>query len=179
MLIDPALSAALGLFLAVLLAASAAHKAKTFREFAGVIENYRLAPRVAVPLIAPVILFAEAMIAVCLLAPALRDEAALCAASLFFLYGAAMAINLLCGRREIDCGCSFGAGGDRLTWSLVWRNLALVAASLTVAMPAGARELGAVDALSIGVCVVGGGIVYLTAEALRANWSKFVAAGYR
>jgi len=179
LLIDPAVSAALGLFLAVLLAASAAHKAKTFREFAGVIENYRLAPRGAVPLIAPVILFAEAMIALCLLVPALRAEAATLAAVLFSLYGAAMAINLLRGRREIDCGCSFGAGGDRLTWSLVLRNLALVAAALFVAAPAGTRELGAFDVLTIGVFVVGGGLVYLTAEALRANWSKFVAAGYR
>ncbi|MCB2098574.1 MAG: MauE/DoxX family redox-associated membrane protein [Parvularculaceae bacterium] len=179
LLIDPAISAALTFSLAALFAASAVHKARAYREFVGVIGDYRIAPQGAAALIAPVLLAAEAAIAACLFVPALRSVAALAGAGLLIVYGGSIAFNLLRGRRDIDCGCTFGATADRLTWSLVMRNAALAGAALAAASPAGLRELGLLDFITIGVAVIAGGVFYLTAETLRVNAVKFVLAGYR
>jgi hypothetical protein len=71
-----------------------------------------------------------------------RGLAALAAAGLLALYGAAMAWHLAHGR-VLDCGC----GGEplRLSIALVLRNAVLVLIALVAALPTEPRALGLAD----------------------------------
>lgn len=167
--IDPALSTAFSLPLAALLAASAAHKAKSPAAFSGVLHNYRIVPDGLAPLLAPFVIATEAILAVGLAVPASRTVAGAGAAALFAIYAAAIAVNLIRGRTAIDCGCSFGRAVGRLTPALLIRNAILIAAALVAAAPASARPLGAVDLASITLFALTAGALYLAGESLRSN----------
>lgn len=177
MLIDPALSLAAALPLAVLLAASAAHQARDPRRFAATIDAYRLLPAGAGALAAPLLIVAEAAAGAGLLAPSLRFEAGLLAALLFAAYGGAIAFNLALGRRDIDCGCVFASAGEGLSLAQVWRNGVLVIAALIAAAPSGARALGLIDALSIVFFVVAAAALYAGFEVVFANGARARLAG--
>jgi len=66
---------------------------------------------------------------------------------LMLVYAAAMALNLLRGRSQIDCGC--GADVHLLSWALVTRNGVLALAALIVSGPSVARELQWLDAVTL------------------------------
>lgn len=113
-----ALAAGLLLFAAGLFASAALHKLRTFTEFTGFMAGYRLLPRVVVPAAAAVIVLAEIVaVAGALSASSLT---AFLPGALLLLYAGAMGVNLLRGRRDIDCGC--GGTPMPLSWSLVLRN---------------------------------------------------------
>lgn len=178
MLIDPAISAALGVLLATLFAASAAHKARGFAEFAGVVRNYRIAPDGVVPALSAIVVIVEAAIAAGLLIPSTRAAAGVFAAALLLAYGGAIAVNLARGRSDIDCGCSFGGSGERLTPVLIIRNAVLASLALALAAPAGARALGAFDYASIALFALTAAALYGVFESLRVNRARFFAAGH-
>lgn len=178
MLIDPAISMALSVSLAALFAASAAHKARDYSEFAGVVRDYRVAPDALAPLVSRIVIASEAMIAIGLLVPASRAVAAFFGAGLFLVYGVAIAVNLARGRTEIDCGCSFGGTSERLTPVLIVRNLILAGLALASAAPAGARDLLWFDYASILLVAAASAALYVAFESLRANWARFRAAGH-
>ena len=75
-----------------------------------------------------------------------KELPALAAAVLLTVYSCAIAINLLRGRRDLDCGC--GGPPQRLHPGLVGRNLALVAMGLLACAPVNTRQLGWLDGLS-------------------------------
>ncbi|MEK7266500.1 MAG: MauE/DoxX family redox-associated membrane protein [Pseudomonadota bacterium] len=178
MLIDPAISAAFGVCLAALFAASAAHKARGFAEFAGVVRNYRLAPEGVAPALSAIVIALEAMLAAGLLYPPMRAAAGVGAAALLLAYGGAIAFNLARGRRDIDCGCTFGGSGERLTPVLVIRNAGLAVLALAVAAPQSVRALGAFDYASIALFALTSAALYVAFESLRANHARFFAAGH-
>lgn len=175
MLIDPAISTAFGFSLSALLAASAAHKATGFAEFAGVLRNYRIAPEAMVAPLAFLAIVIEAALALGLLVPSVRAIAAIGSAGLLSAYGLAMAFNIARGRVDIDCGCSFGASSDRLSWSLVMRTAILALVAILAAAPVSARSLGWADFAFSALFVATAAAFYLTFEALRANWTRFAA----
>jgi hypothetical protein len=172
--LDPAISLALSFSLAALLAASAAHKLKAPRAFAGVVRDYQIAPASLSPLLVIAVIALEAAIAAGLLAPSLRSVAALGAATLFAGYGLAIGVNIARGRNAIDCGCSFG-GGAQLTPLLLVRNGVLVCAALAALLPVAARPLVMVDYSSIGIFVLAIGVLYVTAESIISNTARFGA----
>lgn len=167
--IDPAISFALALAMSLLLAASAFHKARDLRRFAGTIDAYDLLPRGFGGLAGPMIAALEATAAVGLLITPLRQGAGLAAAALFASYGAAIAINLKRGRRGIDCGCSFGAARNVISEGLIVRNAVLTFAGLAVALPAGARALGVFDFVSAALFALGAASLYVALEMAFAN----------
>ncbi|MCG8503691.1 MAG: hypothetical protein MI755_03710 [Sphingomonadales bacterium] len=168
--LDPALTMGLSLGLAALFAAGAIHKLRTPRAFFAIVRNYRLAP--AAPAAGSAVIAAETTIAVGLVIPAWRQDAALGAAALLGIYGIAIAINIMRGRTAIDCGCGFGGQGDRLTWWLPLRNAVLALSALALTLPAASRALGWLDALTIGLFVAGAAVLYATFEALRSNTAR-------
>ncbi len=168
MQIDPALSLALALPLAGLLAASAVHHARDVRRFASTIDAYRLLPDGAGSFLAPALLGLEAVIAAGLLVPALRFETGLGAAMLFSAYGAAIAFNLALGRRNIDCGCVFGRRGEGISPGLVIRSAVLTAAALAAAIPAASRAFGFLDVVSIAVFAAAAAALYAGFETVFA-----------
>jgi hypothetical protein len=92
------------------------------------------------------------VVAISLLLPLYR-WAALGAVALLVLYSVAIAINLVRGRREIDCGCFGPAARVPLSGGLVARNALLIGAAALVSLPVGARPLVWVDAFSVIVVV--------------------------
>ena len=174
---DPAIALALALGLAALLAASALHKARTLPSFVEVVRHYRLAPDFAAPFLAILIAALEAALAAGLLAPGMRALAGIGAAALFALYAGAIGFNLMRGRVDIDCGCSFGPSGDRLTPALLARNVVLVLAAVIVASPTTGRALGAFDFAGAALFALSAAAMYMTFEKLRANAIRFARAG--
>lgn len=134
-------------FLAALFATAAISKLAGIEEFYGVVRNFRLLPDWLARAVAMVLPVAELAVAVALLVPALARPAALVAALLLAIFGLAIAINVLRGRTQIDCGCFRGGMKQRISWLVVGRNVLLtglavaVAALHPAARPAGLAEL--------------------------------------
>lgn len=168
-MIDAAIALSFSLGLAALFAATAAHKLRRPQEFFATVTAYELAPAVFSPFLGAAAIAMEVLIAAGLLLPATRQEAALAAAGLLFVYGAAIGVNILRGRTEIDCGCSFGKSGrGGLTPWLLLRNGLLAAAGLAAAAPVAERALGWFDAGTILLFVVGALTLYAAFDALMS-----------
>ena len=103
-MIDPLIVRAVSLALGLLLLGAAWHKLVSARQFAAVVEDYQLLPRVLAPSFARTLPVVEVLlglgwisgIAIPLVAPA--------TAVMFGIYTMATAINLLRGRVHISCG---------------------------------------------------------------------------
>lgn len=154
MTLDTAASWFLGLGLALLFALAAGHKLADRARFLAVLENYDLVPARLVPLAGMVVVVAEAGAALLLALPPVRVFGACVAVALLAAYALAIAINLLRGRTRIDCGCLGFGRHDRIAWTLVARNLALIALALALLLPASSRRLVALDVLTIGASLV-------------------------
>lgn len=149
---DPVLSHAMGAALSVVFLIGAWQKLKAREEFAAALENYRLLPAVTVSWMAWLLPLSEAMAGALLLFQATRVPAALLALVLLLLVTAAVAINLLRGYSEIDCGCggfSGGVSGQAISWGLVMRNLVLIAAIPWIAADSAVRNLVWMDYLTV------------------------------
>lgn len=135
--------------LALIFVLAALHKLRDRRHFDGIVLDYRLAPPRMALRVARLLPALELGVALGLLAA--FAPAAAAAAVLFVAYGIAMTINLLRGRRLIDCGC--GGAPQRLGGWLVARNVLLAVAALVLLLPPGAR-LGMLDAVTVAAAAV-------------------------
>ena len=150
--------------LALVMLAAAWHKFSEADVFAGSLAGYRLLPQTVVTPVARVLPLAEAALAVGILVPATRTPALFGLAALVLLYAAAMAINLLRGRHDIDCGC--GGAAHPLSWGLVVRNVVLAAAALAASRPTLERSMNWIDALTLVLGVLAFYALYLMADEL-------------
>lgn len=147
--LDPVLSWVARLVLAAVFATAAASKFAEIGPFEGIVRNYRILPDPLVVPFARALPVLESLAAIGLLFEPVRVPAALVCAGLLLVFALAMGINILRGRTDIDCGCFVGHSRQRIGWSLVLRNLVLLAtAALALPAPA-ARELLAVDYVTI------------------------------
>ena len=136
--------------LALVFAVSAASKMRSWPEFAGAVQNYRLLPSAAVRPFAYALPVVETAVAGGLLVGPTRPYAAATAVALLALFALAMGINIARGRRHIDCGCFRAAFRQPLSWWLVSRNAML--ASLAFLSAAGGtlvRPLGWLDIVTV------------------------------
>ncbi len=147
---DPALQWTLALLLAGMWATAAWGKLAHRDAFRGMLHNYRMLPEAVEAPVATALPVLELLVALSLLLPPLRAAAAVASALLLLLFATAMAINILRGRTEIDCGCFVGATRQRIGWSLVVRNLLLALAALVLILPGGDRPLSGFDLFTIG-----------------------------
>lgn len=148
--LDPVLAWTARLLLAGIFAGATIAKLRAPTAFVGVVQNYRLLPAALAAPVAYALPVLEGLIAIGLLIEATRPAAALLAALLLAVFAIAIAINILRGRREIDCGC-FGAElRQRLGWDLVGRNAVLIVLALAV-VPASlpVRALGWLDIVTV------------------------------
>lgn len=135
--------------LALVFGLAAWGKLRNLEEFVGVVRNYRLLPELAVRPVAFAMPPLEAAIAVGILVDPVRFYAALGAFALLAAFAVAMGVNILRGRRYIECGCFRTALKQRLSWWLVGRNGVLMAmAVLAATVPAVARPIGVLDLYS-------------------------------
>lgn len=119
--------------LVVVFAIAGVSKLRALDTFAGVVYNFRLLPQALVDPVARALPFLEVAVAVALLLPITRDFAAWCAAILLAIFTLAVVINLIRGRREIDCGCFSSELAQRISGWLVLRNIALASMALWLA----------------------------------------------
>ena len=132
---------------------AAVQKAQAWKLLPGVIANYRLLPRFAVPVAAALLPPVELVLGLLLLSALAMPFAQVSAMVLLGLFAAAMAVNIHRGRSFIDCGCGRPLLKQSLRWSLVARNgalaLLLLPSLATVAMP-----------MSLALSGVAGGITF-------------------
>lgn len=169
-----ATSLVLRALLAFILGRAALHKLRAPAQFIAELRAYQLLSQTLASPIAVAFMLAESIAAICLLNPAWHLPA-LIAASLFVIYGGAMAINLFRGRTELDCGCG-GPLGTRTTidWLLVVRNGTLAAIALLISS-IDAPPIGAALWLVVLPASAAALLLYASSEQALANHQRVVA----
>jgi hypothetical protein len=164
MTIDPAIGAIIQYAVAWLFLAAAVHKVRDLTDFRGIVATYRVLPDAFVGVATWTVVAVEFAIGIGAL---LRQGAAFVGAAAVLLgYAALIGVNLLRGRRFIDCGC--GGAAQPLSVGLVVRNGVLAFAALIGLVPVASRAIGWIDVVSMvaGVAVIGA--LYAAANQLLA-----------
>jgi len=117
-------------FLAVLLIASAVHKAFSWRRTRTVVEDFAGVPRQAASAAAFAACAIEALAGALLMLPDHRRAGAALAAAILSVYLALIARAVALNRGVVDCGCSFGAGSRNLGKYEIARNAVLLTTAL-------------------------------------------------
>jgi len=166
--IDPVFGLTARLLVALVFGSAAAGKLRAPRAFAGILREYRVLPAVLVAPAVVCVIALEAFVTLAIWWPPLRAAAAATGLLLLTGYALAIALNLARGRREIDCGCSFGGTGEPLSWALPVRNAVLAIVCVGAGLPPSAplAWLGLVVALPAAAALA---LCYRTWGALLAN----------
>jgi hypothetical protein len=134
--------------------------------FQGVVANYRLLPDIAVSAFALLLPLVEAVVAAGLLFTS-SSWPAVSAAALLILFAVAMAINILRGRRHVDCGCFQSALKQTLSWILVTRNAVL---AVLLAVPA-TVPVGSLSASGAAEALLTGAVLFVLLQSMNVLWS--------
>lgn len=172
---DPVIVGTLIGALALVMFAAAWHKFSEPDTFSGALAAYQLLPQQAITVVARALPVLEALIGAGILLPATRAPALIALTALVLLYAAAMGVNLVRGRRDIDCGC--GGESHPLSWGLVLRNLVLAAAALIASRPTLERSMDWIDALTLVLGVLAFYAFYLMADELLRQASRLARLG--
>ena len=121
---------------ALLLLASAGHKLIGWRAARRAVQQFGGVPESLTTAVLVAVLAAELCAAALLLGPAHRAAGGVSAAGLWTVYLGFMVRALVLGRRDVDCGCSFGAHRAPLGAFHWARNAVLVLTAVVVALAA-------------------------------------------
>jgi hypothetical protein len=144
-----ALAAQAAAFESLLLLASALHKAFKWAHFKSVVHEFGGVPKLLVPAVLAGVAALEACAAGLLLVPTLRTRGALLAALVWGAYLALIVRSILTGRRNADCGCSFGPTSSPLGSYHVARNSSLTGLAIGVALAGPATDGSGVRAAEV------------------------------
>ncbi|HEF5872042.1 TPA: methylamine utilization protein MauE [Burkholderia cenocepacia] len=174
MTVDPVLAtgAQAGAAAVVLLGAFA--KMRRPAAFRHALAGYRLLPDALTAPVAFAIPLAETIAAAALLFPDTRTAGAIGLIALLLVFAAGLAINLLRGHTDIDCGCSGFAAARAdaprgIGWLHVGRVLLLVALAATAFVEPGTRTVVWFDYLTLFFSVLLIVCALLTVDVLLAN----------
>ena len=131
--IDPIVVIAASLLFSYVMMDAGLHKLRKPRHFAAIIDDYRVLPWRPRAVLAAALGALETAAAVAVLLPVTHAFTAAIVALLLFVYLLVIGINLLRGRRTIDCGCGGPAHGRGLSTWLLLRNGVLIALALALA----------------------------------------------
>lgn len=156
---DPLLALIFSLVLSYVFVVAAIHKWKAMTEFRETILNYQVVPGFLVAPLAFAFPLVEFVSGVALLIPQTSSVAAVCVAMLLLTYILAMAINLLKGRRSIDCGCGGTDQKQNISEWLLIRNGVLVFFAWCVMTSVQGREFSWFDWLvaflaTVVICLI-------------------------
>lgn len=149
--IDPAVGYLLAIALTTIFAWSGALKLTDIEMFEGAVANYRLIPRRIEQAVAAAVPLCECAGAAGLLFASTRPLAAAALLLLLCLFSGAIAINLIRGRTNIDCGCFGPTLRQDLSVWLLGRNALLMLLAAVVAAPAAVRPIEWIDSVTIAV----------------------------
>lgn len=154
MTLDPVIAWTLRASLAAIFFSAAWHKWSNHRRFESTVRSYALVHPRAVAAVARLLPWLETTTALCFLHTASQRLAVFVSGAVLATYTFAIAINLARGRQHIDCGC-FASGTEvPLSRGLLLRNLALMAASLALLLPTGARRLSWLDGITVATTLL-------------------------
>ncbi|HWJ36100.1 MAG TPA: MauE/DoxX family redox-associated membrane protein [Steroidobacteraceae bacterium] len=152
------LVAQLAVFQALLLTASAVHKALRWSHSTGVVYEFIGVPRSMAASVLAAVMTGELLAGTLLIVPEYRAMGAMLAASIWALYLAFIVRAIFQDKRDIDCGCSFGRTSRPLGTSQVARNAVLAGLAVFIAgvsaiggsVPArGSQVLGGIALLAL------------------------------
>jgi hypothetical protein len=126
-------AAQMATFQAMLLAASAVHKAVRWTHSRNLMRQFAGVPRVLAGSSLGVATAVELAAGALLMVPAYRTTGAVLAALIWTLYVALIVRAIVQGRRDVDCGCSFGPTSRPLGSFQIARNLVLTALAVFIA----------------------------------------------
>ncbi|WP_046862884.1 MauE/DoxX family redox-associated membrane protein [Microvirga massiliensis] len=138
-------------FLAFLFAAAAVSKLRQREEFFGVVRNFRMMPEALARPVAAILPWVELAVAAGLAVGITAPYAAFTAGGLLVLFGIAIGVNVLRGRRAIDCGCFRMGMKQSLSWMLVGRNAVLASAAFWLAYTLPLVRPANIAELAIGI----------------------------
>jgi hypothetical protein len=161
------LTEALALLIALIFAGAAIGKLTAWSELPGIVQNFRVLPRALAMPVALLLPLLEAAIAPSILIKETRPAAALSAAILFTVFGAALAMNYFRGRRHIDCGCFRSDLKQPISIAVIGRNgflalcaLLLLPAGGSTALSPSAWAIAAAAALTLFLCYLSVGPLF-------------------
>jgi hypothetical protein len=178
-MIDPAVSWIAAIAASLIFAASAIMKLRNLELFESAVINYRILPRFLAALFARLIPIAELGGALALLWPAWRTAGAAIILFLLVIFTLGIAINLMRGRHDVDCGCFGPALRQTLSWWLVLRNLALAALAAILLLKPNGRTLMMLDDFTIICGVITILLIYASINYVFANLPRLREIGAR
>ena len=168
-LLDPVLEMSLRGAAAFLFISAAWHKVRDPIAFWQVLDAYKLLPEKLVRSISRAVPLVELITGASLLAMPSSAIPLVMAIGLWALYGAAISINLLRGRTQLECGCGGVAADQTIRWTLVVRNIFLAGFTALLFLPEAVRELVWLDFVTIvfgGLMLI---LLYAAADHLMRN----------
>ena len=167
--IDPIVQIVAALVLSCVFVTAGFHKCQAPAGFAAALRNYKLLPAALNRQCVYLLPVAEIMTGVALLIPAVTRQAAVAAGALLTAYMFAIGVNLLRGRRNIDCGCGGPQQKQTISeWMLARNGLLLVLAGLAGA-PVQPRPLLWFDWAVVVLAAVVGCLFYHIINQLLVN----------
>lgn len=152
-----------------LFAAACAHKLHDPRAFRRTLAAYRVLPRPLVTSVGALVIAIEGGVAVAFWVPGCEAVAAAVGAAMLLVYAAAIGMNLARGRRDLDCGCSFGRRGQPISPALVARNAVLAGACALAARPLARSSLSSGEVAVALATAVGLMLAHRVFETLQSN----------
>ncbi|MEQ8263966.1 MauE/DoxX family redox-associated membrane protein [Pseudohaliea sp.] len=158
----------------VVFGVAAAHKVRSVGRFVAVLGAYRILPAFLLRPVSLLLIAAEGFVALGVWFDGSRTVAVALALALLTSYAGAIGLNLKRGRRDIDCGCSFGGAGERLSPLLLVRNAALVLLAIPAVFPTRSplEPATLASAFLVTLCLL---FCYQLLSALRANQSAIAS----
>jgi hypothetical protein len=170
--LDPAFQLALRGAAALLFGSAAAHKLRDPAGFRDVLGAYGLLPESTLRPSVAALIAAEGAIAIGCVLPATASAACLAGALLLALYSIAIGVNLVRGRRAIDCGCGGPGGARPLHTDLVARNAGIAVLLGVAALAPSPRALVWLDAATIGFAIAVLALLYAAVDVATANSAR-------
>lgn len=167
--IDPIVQIVAALVLSCVFVTAGFHKCQAPAEFATALSNYKILPAALNRQCVYLLPVAEIITGVALLIPAVTQLAAVAAGALLTMYMFAIGVNLLRGRRNIDCGCGGPQQKQTISeWMLARNGLLLFLAALAGA-PVQPRPLLWFDWAVVVLAAVVGCLFYYIINQLLVN----------
>ena len=167
--IDPVVQIVSALVLSCVFVTAGFHKCQAPAEFAATLRNYKILPEALIRQCVYLLPVAEIMTGVALLIPAVARLAAVAAGALLTAYIFAIGVNLLRGRRNIDCGCGGPQQKQTISEWMIARNGLLLFLAALAGAPVQPRPLLWFDWTVIVLAVVTGCLFYHIINQLLVN----------
>jgi uncharacterized membrane protein len=166
---DPVIPVTCSLILSYVFVVASLHKWQNIEEFRTTLTNYQIVPDNLLNVFIFTIPAVELLSGIALLIPVSSRLAALSAAVLLLMYMFAIGINLIKGRRSIDCGCGGTEQKQAISEWLLLRNGVLLFLAYCITASVQAREFIWFDWIVVFLATIIGCLFYNIINQLLVN----------